>query len=154
MRVILVAPGYVATPIDDNAADNGRWFSPAAASPHASFPGLVATTKTSIFKKGMGAQSAMPPSEFAAKVARIVMKEWARARAPGAARRGADPTAKPPTPAEVLACPRNWLPQCLGGPTRHVLIAPFGRVAWLLGCFAPAWLTDLLLAKAAGVWVQ
>jgi hypothetical protein len=152
VRVILLAPGYVATPIDDRAADGGRWFAPAADSVHARFPGLVAAARTSIFAKGPGARGAMPPSVFGERVAALALKELARAAPPGGAARAADPTAGPPTPAQVLATPASWLPTCLGGPARHVLIAPFARVAWVLGFVLPAWATDLVLARAAGVW--
>ena len=154
VRVMLIAPGYVATSIDDRAADSGRWHAPSLSSPHASFPGLVTTTQSSIFKAGIGARGAMPPDEFGARVVALALVEVGRAGAPGAARRGGDPTTAPPTLTEVLSTPRAWLPEWLGGPKRHVLIAPFARVAWWLGCAAPAWLTDLVLARAAGVWVQ
>lgn len=154
VRVMLIAPGYVATPIDDKAADGGRWYAPSASSPHASFPGLVTTTQSSIFKAGIGARGAMPPAEFGTKVSALALMEVGRAGAPGAGRRGGDPTTAPPTLTEVLSTPHAWLPTFLGGPARHVLIAPFARVAWWLGCVAPLWLADLVLARAAGVWVQ
>lgn len=153
VRVLLLAPGYVATAIDDRAAAGGRWHAPGPRSPFANYPGILAATTSSIFETGPGARGAMPVAAFAAVAAAATLREWRHAAPPGGAAR-ADPTAGPPTVSQVLASPRTWLPACLGGPRRALRLAPFAHVAYILGCYAPDWVADLVLSRAGGVWAR
>lgn len=165
VRVVLVSPGFVATPIDDKSGAQGRWFAPVpGVSPYAPLPPSASSsssssasdnndvgfrqinvaTRTSIFKSGVGAGGSMSPAVFSMKLADALLREWSRTSpAKGTVTR-------PPTIREYLFS-SAWLPTALGGPLRHYRDAPFGTFCWVVGGFLPLWLQDLLMSLGGGL---
>lgn len=146
VRVVLVSPGYVATPIDDKAGEQGRWFAPKVGeSPYAPpASGDAAGAGAARTKTGAAASpsSSSSSSEEGFKeictATRSSIFEHGVGKTAGAMPPGAfaeklaavllrewkktfpakGRVSRPPTMREYLAS-GIWLPTLLGGPVRH-----------------------------------
>lgn len=182
VRVLLVAPGYVRTAIDERSRGQGGWFAPAyGLSPYALYSKARAVVTSSIFDEGsLAGGKSLPVGVFARRLADALLRELEGARrvaafsagglaaGSGSAASAAAPLelagypttpasrarmASPPTAAELLLrSPRAWLPAALGGPLRHLRLGPGAAAAWISSALLPLWLSDLVFGLKMGLW--
>ena len=144
VRVVLVSPGYVATPIDLKAGAQGRWFAPKVGespyAPPASVGDAAARTKTGAAASSSSSSGSNKEEEGFKEICtatRSSIFEHGVGKIAGAMPPGAfaeklaavlrewkktfpakGRVSRPPTMREYLAS-GIWLPTLLGGPVRH-----------------------------------